>query len=39
MNEAGTLDGRFVTDVIHQYLGDEEPRLARLAEILEKGPN
>ena len=32
MHEAGTLDGRFVTHVIHQYLGDEEPRLARLAD-------
>ena len=39
MHEAGTLDGRFVTDVIHQYLGDEESRLARLAEKLENGPN
>ena len=39
MHEAGTLDGRFVTDVIHKYLGNEEPRLARLAEILEKGSN
>ena len=39
MHEAGTLDSRFVTDVIHKYLGNEEPQLARLAEILEKGPN
>ena len=38
-NEAGTLDSKFVTDVIHKYLGNEEPQLARLAEILEKGPN
>ena len=34
MHEAGTLDADFVTGVIHQYLGEEEPCLARLEEIL-----